>query len=508
MIGAAAARRARKKTGQRGSHKTLVHRHASPEEIEKYKIEIQLRREKNHIKRTEDIAKLRERLTPKVYNVFEKLFSEFDDDNNSKCGSASVTRYPKSMFRMQGHALLPLTATHLRLSLLLDFIVREELRDALDLLDFRPTDQDLDHLFAVADADGGSALDKEEWIHVLADAITPSTDRQQLKKLISYLPAETEVQTLGSGETEAERFEGLIAKMKPILMSRGERAEDIDDFLRFVSQDFGEGGNLDSDRLVDRLLAPSEVFTGGRADSPVAAMFASQAVASQSTATSSTAKDNGSVDTRDTRPPLPSTIELNGQALTKLPSKLPSKLEPLPTTGDGSPNVLTAAAAATLQAGRGGAAGGAVGAVGKVYPAESPTAPAAVRHTAGPPSTTPRPSIVPGYQTDAALSSPSTSATAAAAAAALAAAAGGADVAMVPEGEEPVTWQQQNNAKTSSGKKGKKGMKGKKSKRTAAEEGDGTESEETQEERAAKVSAELRRKTSAGDRGAMDRGPA
>ena len=79
---------------------------------------------------------------------------------------------------------------------------------------------------------------------------------------------------------------------------------------------------------------------------------------------------------------------------------------------------------------------------------------------------------------------------------------------MVPEGEEPVTWQQQNNAKTSSGKKGKKGMKGKKSKRTAAEEGDGTESEETQEERAAKVSAELRRKTSAGDRGAMDRGPA
>ena len=29
------------------------------------------------------------------------------------------------------------------------------------------------------------------------------------------------MQTLGSGETEAERFEGLIAKMKPILMSRG-----------------------------------------------------------------------------------------------------------------------------------------------------------------------------------------------------------------------------------------------------------------------------------------------
>jgi hypothetical protein len=113
MAGARARSSDRRKKNKKKKQATqkdlgLGSNHPTKDEIEQYRIEIKERREKNRAKREQEVIMLKEKLSPEVYLTFEKLFAEFDDDNNSKWDTVWLSsllvhppflRFPHSCFQ-------------------------------------------------------------------------------------------------------------------------------------------------------------------------------------------------------------------------------------------------------------------------------------------------------------------------------------------------------------------------------------------------------------------------
>ena len=59
-------------------------------------------------------------------------------------------------------------------------MVRSELHIALQHLDIRPTNQELDDLLAFADADGSLAIDLDEWLMLVGLLVQPPYDGDEL----------------------------------------------------------------------------------------------------------------------------------------------------------------------------------------------------------------------------------------------------------------------------------------------------------------------------------------